>query len=94
MCFVAAWVFLVVGLVAAFLVNLFLCGGTQMYYLLRRSVDATDWEEVYYEEPESEEPEPLPAPVTPAPPAADDAGSPPAEEPPATQPPSDEPPPA
>lgn len=91
--FLAIWVYLVVGLVAAYLVNFFLCGSTQMYILLRRSVDATDWEEVYYEEPETEEPEPLPAPVSPAPPAANDAASPPVDEPPAA-PPNDEAPPA
>jgi len=56
------WVFLFVGLVAAFLVSFFFCGSTQMYFLLRRNVDATDYEEVYYEEPEEEFPTPEPAP--------------------------------
>ena len=72
----ALWVYLVVGLVAAFVVSFFFCGSTQMYFLLRRDVDATDYEEVYYEEPEEEPAAPeagtgfvteTPAPVTPAP---------------------------
>ncbi len=52
--FVASFVFLVVGVVAAFVFSFFFCGSTQMYFLLRREVDATDWSEVYYEEPEPE----------------------------------------
>jgi len=72
----ALWVYLVVGLVAAFVVSFFFCGSTQMYFLLRRDVDATDYEEIYYEEPEEEPAAPeagtgfvteTPAPVTPAP---------------------------
>lgn len=58
------WVFLLVGLLGAFVVSFFFCGSTQMYFLLRRDVDATDWEEVYYEEPEEELP---PSEVTPQP---------------------------
>jgi hypothetical protein len=61
--FFALWVFLLVGLVAAFVVSFFFCGSTQMYFLLRRDVDATDWDEIYYEEP-AEEPGPLPAGAT------------------------------
>lgn len=81
--FIALWVFLVVGLLAAFVISFFFCGSTQMYFLLRRDVDATDWEEVYYEETEEE----LPVPGTPAPSAdqpsveaaAPDVSTPPAE---------------
>lgn len=50
--FLRCWIYLVVGLVGGFVISFFFCGSTQMYYLLRRDVDATDWEEVYYEEPE------------------------------------------
>lgn len=48
------WVFGVVGLVGAFIVSFYFCGSTEMYFLLRREVDAVDYDEVYYEEPESE----------------------------------------
>ncbi len=58
------WVYIVVGLVGAFVVSFFYCGSTQMYFLLRRDVDATDWEEVYYEEP-AEGPPAVPAAVLP-----------------------------
>jgi len=47
------WVFLVVSLVLAFVVNFYLCGSVEMYFLLRREVDASDYAEIYYEEPES-----------------------------------------
>jgi len=51
---VCCWIFLVVGLVGAFVVSFFFCGSTQMYFLLRRDVDAVDYDEIYYEEPEDE----------------------------------------
>ncbi len=51
---IAFWVFLIVGGLGAFLVSFFFCGSTQIYFLLRRSVDSTDFEEVYAdEEPDS-----------------------------------------
>ena len=83
---IAASVFVVVGLVGAFVVSFFFCGSTQMYFLLRREVDATDFDEVFFVEPE---PQPQPAPATspptqPAPPA--EAG--PAAEPAAGSPPA------
>ncbi len=62
--FLALWIFLLVGLVGAFIVSYFFCGSTQMYFLLRRSVDATDYEEIYYEEEEEEEGEGEAPPVT------------------------------
>jgi hypothetical protein len=52
------WIFLVVGLLASFTISYFYCGATQVYFLLRRDVDATDYDEVYYEEPEDELPPP------------------------------------
>jgi hypothetical protein len=57
---IAVWVHILVTLLGAFVVSYFFCGSTQMYFLLRRDVDATDFEEVYYEEP-AEEPAPAAA---------------------------------
>ncbi|MHC4986503.1 MAG: hypothetical protein ACYTFO_10160, partial [Planctomycetota bacterium] len=49
------WVYLVVGVVAAFLVSYFISGSTVIYYLLRRHVDATDLDDVFVEEAEEDE---------------------------------------
>ncbi len=54
--FIAVYVFSIVGLVGGFVVSFFFSGSTQMYFLLRQDVDATDWSEVYYEEPEEDLP--------------------------------------
>ena len=81
----ALWVYLCIGLLCAFVVSYFFCGSTQMYFLLRRDVDATDYDEVYYEEP-GEEP-PLPAAGAAEPPA----GEAPAPPPPPTEAPPGEP---
>ena len=51
---IAFWVYLVVGLVAAFLLSYFSSASTMIYYLLRRKVDATDLDDVYVEEDEGE----------------------------------------
>ena len=63
-------VFVVAGLVAAYLVSFFANASTIVYYLLRQKVDATDLDDVYVEESEQEE---LPAgegePTEPEPPA-------------------------
>jgi hypothetical protein len=48
------WIYLLVGVVAAFGVSFYFCGSTEMYFLLRRSVDATDYEEIFYEEEEED----------------------------------------
>ncbi|TWT43890.1 hypothetical protein RAS1_02900 [Phycisphaerae bacterium RAS1] len=67
---IAAWVFLVVGLVGAFAVSFYLCGSSAMYLLLRREVDATEYEEIFYEEEaDNDEPD-----AEPKPPAPGDAG--------------------
>ncbi len=80
----AAWVYLGIGLLCAFVVSYFFCGATQMYFLLRRSVDATDYDEIYYEE----------APEEPLAPAASTVEPPPASVPPSMEtPPIGEPPP-
>lgn len=54
MFFFALWVFIVVGLVGGFVVSFYYCGGVEMYFLLRRTVDGVDFDEIYYEEPEDD----------------------------------------
>ena len=49
------WVWVVLGLMIAFLCSFFFCSQTVIYFLLRKSVDATDIEEVYMEESDEEE---------------------------------------
>ena len=55
---IAIWVFLLVGLVIAFAISFFFCGYTLIYLLMRRSVDATELDDVYVEEFETPLPEP------------------------------------
>ncbi|MCK6455957.1 MAG: hypothetical protein L6Q92_05440 [Phycisphaerae bacterium] len=50
--FIAFWTFLVVAIVAAFVVSYLFSASTLIYVLLRRDVDATDYEEVYTDEEE------------------------------------------
>ena len=50
------WVYIVVGLVAAFVLSYASSATTAIYYLLRRKVDATDLDDVYVEEAEEEQP--------------------------------------
>jgi len=49
-------VYLVVGVVAAFLISFFLSTATNIYYLMRKKIDATDLDDVYVEEPEEPTP--------------------------------------
>jgi len=51
----AFWIWVVLGVMMAFLASFFFCSQTVIYFLLRKSVDATDIEEVYMEESEEEE---------------------------------------
>jgi len=51
----ALWVWVVLGVMMAFLVSFFFCSQTVIYFLMRKSVDSTDIEEVYMEESEDEE---------------------------------------
>ncbi|MFH1749135.1 MAG: hypothetical protein ABIG44_19050 [Planctomycetota bacterium] len=81
--FLACWIFMVVGLVGGFVVSFFFCGSTQMYLLLRRDVDAVDYDEIYYEEPEDEFPPLEPRPPTEA--ADSDTDEQPPAEPPADE---------
>lgn len=48
---ICAWVFAVVGMVIAFGVSLWVCSSVQMYFLLRRSVDRAEYNEVFFEGP-------------------------------------------
>jgi hypothetical protein len=87
--FINLWVYLVAGMVLAFVLTYFISAYTTIYYLLRRKVDATDLDDVYVEEPEGEEELPAAAPggaPAPAASAAPAAEAPPAE-PPAAMPP-------
>jgi len=54
---VGLWLAVVVGLLCAFAASYFLSGSTIAYGLLRREVDATDFEEVYLDPQEQEEEE-------------------------------------
>ncbi len=77
--FIAVWTFIVVGLVASFVISFFFSSSTLIYYLLRREVDATDIEDVYLEEYEEETLAPAAAPT----PAAEKPAEPPKTEAPA-----------
>ena len=58
--FIDIWVYLLIAIVASFVVSYFFSSSTLIYFLLRKHVDATDLEDVYLEE-ESEQPaEPSP----------------------------------
>ena len=52
---ICIWVTIFVALLCAYLASFFLSGSTIAYYLLRRKVDAIDFEDVYIEEDESDE---------------------------------------
>ena len=49
------WAWVVLGVMMAFLASFFLCSQTVIYFMMRKSVDATDMEEVYMEEADEEE---------------------------------------
>ena len=50
------WLWIVMALVAAYLISFFFTSQTIIYFLLRKIVDATDMEEVYMEEADEELP--------------------------------------
>ena len=53
--FFALWIFGIgVGLVGAFVLSFYYSGATEMYFLLRRTVDGVEFDEIYYEETEDE----------------------------------------
>jgi hypothetical protein len=49
------WIYLVIGMVVAFLISYVCSASTMIYYLLRRQVDATDLDDVYVLEAEEAE---------------------------------------
>lgn len=48
--FIMLWVYLIVGLMYAFMISYYYSASTIMYFLLRRQVDATDLDDVYPDE--------------------------------------------
>lgn len=48
--FFRIWIYMLVGAVGAFVLNFWLSSCTQMYYLLRRDVDATDFTEIFIDD--------------------------------------------
>ena len=56
---IGIWVYLVIGMVLAFVLSYCASATTMVYYLLRRKVDATDLDDVYVEEEEEEAFEPI-----------------------------------
>ncbi|NLF33273.1 MAG: hypothetical protein GX591_20600, partial [Planctomycetes bacterium] len=78
---IRAWVYVVVGFVAAFVLSFAVSAFTNIYYLLRRKVDATDLDDVYVEEAgedydtfEAEPAEEQPAEQAPSEPPAGEGG--------------------
>lgn len=47
---IATWVFLVVGLLVAWLFSFWVSASVQMYFLLRRDVDRMEYSEIFYED--------------------------------------------
>jgi hypothetical protein len=71
---IAFWVYLVIGILGAFIISFYFSANTVIYYLMRREVDATELDDVYIEQADEEFLEP--APVTSAePPAGEQAPS-------------------
>jgi len=83
-CILAFWVIAAVALVASYLVTYYASSSTCIYFLLRRQIDSTDFDDVYIEESDDELPEleetETPADPTPEAPA-DETPSPAEEEP-------------
>ena len=48
--FICLWVLLVVGLVISFVASYFFTANTTIYFLMRKKVDKTDYNDVYLEE--------------------------------------------
>ncbi|MCD6365278.1 MAG: hypothetical protein J7M14_05330 [Planctomycetes bacterium] len=76
---IAVWVYVIIGLVAAFALNYFAGSMTISYYLLRRKVDSIDFDEVYMDTEEKPAQE-VAGPETPQQGAAADAAEPPAQD--------------
>jgi hypothetical protein len=52
--FIWLWVYLLLGLMAGFVISFYFSANSIIYYLMRREVDATDVDEVYLEESEED----------------------------------------
>jgi hypothetical protein len=57
------WIYLVIGLLGAYLISYYFSASTIIYYLLRRDVDAIEMDDVYIEESDEEFAEELQTPV-------------------------------
>ncbi len=55
------WVYLVIGLLGAYIISYYFSANTIVYYLLRRNVDATEMDDVYLEEIDEDFGDTLPA---------------------------------
>jgi hypothetical protein len=64
---ISFWVYMLIGLMGAFVISFYFSANTIIYYLMRREVDATELEDVYVEDAEDDLIEP---PAAPAPAAA------------------------
>ncbi|MCX5661212.1 MAG: hypothetical protein NTW19_16115 [Planctomycetota bacterium] len=62
-----AWVYLFVGLLAAYAMSFIFCAQTSIYLLLRRSADGTDFDDIHFPAPGSEDDADDDAPPKPAP---------------------------
>ena len=57
---VAFWVYLVIGMLGAFLISFYFSANTIIYYLMRREVDATEPDDVYLEQSDEDFGDPMP----------------------------------
>ena len=48
--FLAFWVYLIVGMLGAFVISFYFSANTIIYYLMRNEVDATEMDDVYVEQ--------------------------------------------
>ena len=87
---IAFWVYLVVGMLGAFVISFYFTANTIIYYLMRQEVDATEMDDVYLEQSEEDFTEPGTAPAPPPVVAPTAAAAPEASPPPETK--SDSPP--
>ncbi|HEV2294873.1 MAG TPA: hypothetical protein VGR35_13555 [Tepidisphaeraceae bacterium] len=93
----AFWVYLVIGMIGAFVISFYFSANTIIYYLMRREVDATEPDDVYLEQSDEDFSEPIPHSAVADVPSDGDAGTTPASgdvaPAPATPPPPPAPPP-
>jgi hypothetical protein len=62
----AFWVYLIIGMLGAYLISFYFSANTIIYYLMRREVDATEMDDVYLEETDEDFGDTLAAPQGPA----------------------------